>query len=405
MKKNNTCYIIRNIAIIILLCLSAISGEAADFDDIVSSLLGGDRQLELSRRQAAAESEALKASNTLSDPEAEFEFLSTGKGDRKYEFSVSQSIDWPGVYGARNRQIRLEQEGLRIDNELAVNEQRMKLRGLLVDIIAVNKVIAQLSTAADGWSELLETLETAYRRGDVTVIDVNKMRIEATDFKMKLSEAKRLKEELISELLLMSENAGEHAERCGSIAEFPLIEFESLEQYMAKAKAADASLHLARNRALVAKARREVATKSTLPGFSAGYRLSHEDGELFNGFAVGISVPLWRASKERRVAASEEVAAIFGERVEEIKIEKRVDASYRKATDLKDAIAEYGKALAASDNAGLLRRAYDAGAITLTEFVFDMNYFVDANVQYIELQRQYYKMLVELSRYDDMTVD
>ncbi len=116
-------------------------------------------------------------------------------------------------------------------------------------------------------------------------------------------------------------------------------------------------------------------------------------------------MPLWRASKERRVAASEEVAAIFGERVEEIKIEKRVDASYRKATDLKDAIAEYGKALAASDNAGLLRRAYDAGAITLTEFVFDMNYFVDANVQYIELQRQYYKMLVELSRYDDMTVD
>ena len=161
------------------------------------------------------------------------------------------------------------------------------------------------------------------------------------------------------------------------------------------------SLRMAHNEALAAKARRDVANKNTLPGFSAGYRLSHEDGTLYNGFTFGVSLPFWRASAERKAAAAGEVSAMFGESVEKIRIEKSIEAAYKRALNLKSTLSAYGEALTVSDNAALLERAYNSGAITLTELVLDINYFVQANVKYIELQRQYYNVLAELSRYSD----
>ena len=69
--------------------------------------------------------------------------------------------------------------------------------------------------------------------------------------------------------------------------------------------------------------------------------------------------------------------------------------------NLRETMSQYGKALVVSDNMGLLRRAYESGTITLTNFVLDVNFFVDADIQYIELQRQYYNVLVELMRYEE----
>lgn len=402
LKKNRTSFI-RNVAAISFVGFAGVCTYANNFDAIVASLLGNDVQLELMQRQVDAASASLDASNVLSDPEAEVEYLRSGSGEQKFNLSVSQSFDWPGVYIARNRQIELERSGLRLACEAERNAQRMKLRTILVDIIAANRVIAQMSETVEWCDKLLETLEADYKRGDVSVLEVNKMRIELADFKLKLSEAKTGKDALLGELVSMSDNADEIIARCDGLDNFPIIGLKSLEQYIEEAKAAAPSLQEARNKVVMAKSRKEVASRSTLPGFSAGYRLSREDGMLFNGFMVGVSVPLWRASKERRAAASEEISAMFGEKAEEIKIEKSIDATYRKAVSLKETLEQYGTALTASDNVGLLRRAYESGAITLTEFVLEVNYFVEAGVQYTELQRRYYNALVELSRYDDYT--
>lgn len=389
-------------AVLLAAGFAIMKAEAAGFDDIVASLMKRDSKLELSRLQAEASGDALRVSNVLSDPEAEVEYLRSKNGEQKFNLSVSQSFDWPGVYGARRRQIALEQSGVMLNTEAERIEQRTKYRAALVDIIAANLTIGQMETAVEGCDKLLATLEAEYSRGNVSILDVNKMRIELAGFKLKLAEAKTVREELTGELLSTATgDVSAIAEQCDSLGRFPLVALGGMEQYLAVARANDPLLQIAKNQALVAKARRDVAVKGTLPGFSAGYRLSHEGGELFNGFAVGVSVPLWRASKERKAAASEEVSAAFGEKAEEIRLEKRIESVYKKANGLKETISEYGKALTASDNAGLLKRAYESGAITLTELVLDINYFVEAGVQYVELQRQYYNALVELLRYEE----
>lgn len=398
---NTKVFHFKKIAIAFTFGIAGVSAYPTDIDSIVAKLLGNNVQLELSRRQSDAAVSELKTGNLLADPEVEFEFLAGKNSERKYNLSVSQSFDWPGVYSARRHQIDLEQQGLALGNDVEANEQRMALRALLIDITAANLVIDQLSTAEEGCNRLLETLEAEYKRGNVTILELNKMRIEVANFKLQLAEARNNRENLTAELLAYTTD-GEAADRLtDGLSAFPLMELKPLAQYIELAEASAPSLLKARNEALAAKARRNVAVKNNLPGFSAGYRLSHEDGILFNGFTVGVNLPLWRASVERKAAAAGEVAASFGENVEKIRIEKNIESAYKRALNLKNTISTYGEALTASDNAGLLERAYSSGAITLTELVLDINYFVQANVQYIELQRQYYNVLAELSRYCD----
>lgn len=389
----------------------AICSYATDLDSVVAKLLDNNVQTELLRRQSDAASAGLGATNLLADPEVEFEFLAGKNSERKYNLSVSQSFDWPGVYSARHRQIELERQGLSLSNAAAVNEQRMALRSLLIDIVAANLVIEQLTAAEEGCNRLLETLEREYKNGNITVLELNKMRVEVADFKLQLAEARDNKDNLISQLVAYTttpvspaggsiDDISAEAITAGLTA-FPLMELRPLASYLEEADSSAPSLLMARNETLVAKARGNVAAKNSLPGFSAGYRLSHEDGILFNGFTVGVSLPLWRASVERKSAAANVVAASFGENVEKIRIEKNIEAAYKRALNLKATLAAYGEALASSDNAGLLERAYSAGTITLTELVLDINYFVQANVRYIELRRQYYNVLAELARYSD----
>lgn len=390
-----------------LLALTAMAvssdGFASDFDDIVAALLNSDRELALARQQATAEGDMLNADNVLTDPEAEFEFLDSRSGEKKYNLTVSQSFDWPGVYGARSRQISLQRTSLELNNDMERNDRRHMLRTLLVDIIATNLTIDRLTSAVEGCDKLLAVMEADYKKGNISVLSVNKVRVELADFRLQLSEALNKKDLLTGELTAAVDDVSAALERCEGLKNFPLLELRPLPEYTEKARQNAPGLLWARNQTLVAEARRDVASKSVLPGFSAGYRLSREDGILFNGFVVGVNLPVWRASKERKAAASEVVSAKLGEEFETIKLEKSIEATYRNACNIKETLSQYGEALAAADNIQLLKKAYDAGAITLTEFVLDINFFVEAATRHIELQRQYYNALLQLTRYDDIT--
>lgn len=374
--------------------------SAGEFDDVVSLVMEQDRNLALARIEAKSSGDALQAGNTLSDPEAEFEFLAAGSGDKKYNFSISQGFEWPGVYSARSRQIELERKGLEYEYDIRYNDRLCKVRGLVTDIIATNKTIAQMTSAVEGCDRLLAVLQKECSNGNVSVLDLNKVRIELADFSLQLAEAENKRDALMSELTSDMTHADGVEEKCKSLTEFPLLELRPVEEYVEMAKANSPELQLARNQSHVASASREVTSKNLLPGFSAGYSLSHEDGELYNGFNVGISMPLWRAGKERKAATSAEMAAKFAEEIAEIKLQKSIEATYRRAVNLKATIAEYGTSLTVSDNEALLRKAYKSGVITLTELVLDINYFVEAWNRYVELQREYYNLLTELGRYE-----
>lgn len=378
----------------------ALPASANDFDRIIENLLQNDRQMQLSRTEAEAESAAISSENVLADPEVEFEFLAAKGGEKKYNLTVSQSFDWPGVYSARNRQSALRRQQLALEQSILRNERQLELQQQLIDIIAANQTIAALSSAIEGCDRLMQVINVEYKNGNITILDLNKLKIEIADFKLQLTQTLYGKEALIDRIATTSDISPATLSEIDSIDCYPLMQLQPLDLYLAQARSNAPQLLAARNRTATARIDEEVARKSTLPSFSAGYRLSHEDGLLFNGFTAGISLPLWRASKQRHAAASQAIAARFNENIRQITLEKEIGAAYNRAVSLNQAITQYDQAINSADNAALLNKAYAAGVITLTQLIQDINYFLQADIQLIELQRQYYNSLAQLSRYE-----
>lgn len=402
-RKNTVLKKITYIYLLFTALIPPAAATANDFDRIVGILLHNDRDMKLSYTEAEAQSDGLAAENVLDDPEVEFEFLAAKGGEKKYNLSLSQGFDWPGVYKARSRQTDLRRQRIALEQEIRYNGKKLELQQLLIDIIAANRTISTLTSAIDGCNSLLETLTSEYQKGNVTVLDLNKTRIEIADFKLQLSQAISDKQTLIDRIAATTEVSSGLLAEIDSIYCFPLMQLQPLEQYLAQARDNAPQLLAARNESATALTDEEVARKSTLPSFSAGYRLSHEDGMLFNGFTVGISLPLWRAEKQRRAAASQTVAARLNENMQQIKLEKEIEAAYSRAAILYQTITEYSQAINRADNAALLNKAYAVGVITVTQLILDTNYFLQAETQLIELQRQYYYKLTQLSRFQQHT--
>ena len=378
----------------------AMPALASDYDAIVERILAGNPGYKVTVAESEAELRAAKAGNALADPEVEFEFLAGNNVGNKYNVTVSQGFDWPGVYAARSRALNLEKERLQLANAVTLRETALKADRLLVDITASNLTVDLLEKAVESGERLLATYEKNYAAGDVSILDLNKLRINVADSRLRLAEAEETRNVNIAELTMLSpDDAQWLAGNALQLSQFPIVEFADLDAYKEQMLANNPKLKLAATETLLSEANKTVSRRNTLPGFNLGYRFSQEDGENFNGFVFGVNLPLWRAAKERHAADAGHVAAMLRQETAEVEAVKGLETQYKLALNLSNTISKYSSALLVCDNMAVLNRAFEAGAIDLAQYIQDSNYFIDAQLQFIELQRRYFNSIAYLQQY------
>lgn len=383
------------------LILMAFAGaNASDYDIIIEKILAGNPGYKVAVAEADAEFSASRAGNALDDPEVEFEFLAGKNVKNKYNFTVSQGFDWPGVYASRSKVLNLEKERLRLAGDAALSETALRADRLLVDITASNLAVSLLEKAVGSGERLLATYEENYKNGDVSILDLNKLRIEVADSRLRLAEALETRNVNIAELTMLSpDDAQWIADNALQLSQFPIVEFAALDTYKEQMLANNPKLKLAATETLLSEANKTVSRRNTLPGFNLGYRFSQEDGEIFNGFVVGVNLPLWRAARERQAADAGHLAAMLRQETAAVEAVKGLETQYKLALNLNSAISKYSSALLVCDNMAVLERAFDAGAIDLAQYIQDSNYFIDAQLQFVELQRRYFNSIAYLRQY------
>ena len=87
--------------------------------------------------------------------------------------------------------------------------------------------------------------------------------------------------------------------------------------------------------------------------------------------------------------------------LEQIKINKlsSIYSNRGKALMLKSEIDEYKSVFEDSNNLLLLKKALDGGEISLINYLQEMNYFIEAKQNYIDVLYQYHLNLAELNKY------
>lgn len=377
--------------------IAGISTHAKSFNDILYDIAANNPTLASSVAQNEAEINALKSENNLPDPEIGYEHK-WGKEGEKWGVGINQSFEWPGVYSARRKAINSSSEAIEYLNKTNYLNKLVDIKLLLIDIINQRKQLSLISQLENQIDTLSIKYEQGLKQGEVTKLDINKLKIE----KIALSrQRKSLNNQLnILETVLLSENGGKDISSIlTNLSSYPEETILPEEKYEQMLKENDPQVAQFSSMAKAQEFNSKALSMSKLPGVSIGYKLENELGTYFNGFSIGISIPTFsKRHKKEAIVASQKAISLQSNAYE---IEKLAQLKVQRsnAISLYHELEQLRPTFENNDNILLLKKALDGGQISLITYIQEVNFFLEAQKNYLDVEYNYYQTLASLNKY------
>ena len=389
----------KNKVIVLFSVLLFISGNvfSQSFDEILNTIEQNNKDLQAGSKYLESKTYEYKLDNLPDGPELSYGYYpgNSATPGTKEVLEVSQSFQMPCFY--RNRSAY---------SKLIINQEELKFKALRQDILSDAKnmlidyiyLMKQISIN-DKRLKFAEDIYNAYmvrsEVGDVNALELNKT-------KLNLVQVRKDHEKLQAEILAVRENlkklnGGEDISI--DINDYPaegIIELDSL--FFDKMEKDPEVLY--NQKASEASEKNVKVTKNLqLPEFSLGYGSETVADEKFQGFTVGISIPLWSSKRAIQQAKAESdfydlnYASVTQNKLTETKIQ------YEKVQSFKNSLDSYETVLGSMNNEELLNRSLELGEISVIDFFTEMFYFYEVYDDYLLVEKEYHQALAEMFKY------
>lgn len=370
-----------------------------DFNRIALSIAANSPALQSARLTADAEAASLKAENNLRDPEIGFGYLwGEGETDDKWNLSISQSFDWPGVYAARRKAIAAGSKALEESYRATQLATVLDVKIAMIDLVNSRKHLHLAQEMSDTIQRLYEAVKSGVANGEISRLDLNKLEIERVNLRRELGACKRVYEDCVASLRIL--NGGRE---CGDIlsllTDYPDETLESEESYLRLATASNPALAASRAKEESDRLSAKAERRMSYPGFSIGYTYEHEVPDRWHGLTFGLTIP---AFSNRHKAKAATLAA-NATKMESIALEASetaaIAADRRKAAILLDEIQTLRPAVESADHMLLLHKALRGGQLSLIEYLQETQFFLQARKDFLETEYQYILTVARLNRF------
>ncbi len=396
---------IRHFVTYLFLSLSLCVVGADGFDNAVDRLVGNNLGLraEIARGEAAVET--IKAENTLGGPELEFtrEWGNNAEVGNKLAFSVSQSFDWPGLYKARREAARTASTAYQFLREANLLDSRREARELLLEYIHNAQVLSLQKEIAGNIDNMVVYYKKAAEEGLETRIDYNKTVIERIAVHRELHNLEAERDGIVARL--QDFNAGLDVDPLlAEIGEvYPELAPVRLDVALSLMRERDPAYAAALAQAEAARSLVKVDRLSAYPGFSIGFVHETEGAgatDHFNGFSIGLTLPSWNRRHSSKAASLEAEAAVTDAELALHRRKAELVTESKRLESLRKQIEEYAPVVADESNYELLKKALKAGQITFLTYIEELNYFIAAHREYLDLLYEYNLAIVRTKYYE-----
>jgi len=134
-----------------------------------------------------------------------------------------------------------------------------------------------------------------------------------------------------------------------------------------------------------------------LPSLTAGYMREKTLGQNYQGITVGISVPLWDNKNKVKQAKAAVIASEAKQTDTRIQFYSELQKLYYRTSRLMHIALEYKNSLSAFNNTDLLKKALDAGQISLLEYIMEVSLYYETVNKTGEAERDFHLSFAELS--------
>lgn len=382
-------------AILPALFLLSVGVHAAGIDSLAINYAKLNPEVQAASFEIESEYQNSLDANMLSGPEAEFEYK-FGKEENRWGVSVGQSFDWPGLYSARSKANKYRSYSATLLRSTFLSDKALEIKLAVQTYCRARDLYETYSATISHFGMLKAAYEKNLARGECTILDVKRIEIEC--FKAAV-EQKEVESELKAAAALLLSLGDQELLDAANIYTFKPSAPASFDYYFHAMENGSTLLAYHKSQSQLAMAEASVARRSALPSFKLSFVHDFEEGSHFNGFGIGIALPTWNRS-HRTAAAKAEYNARMNDALDCHKqLSTALMAEYAHATDIYPNLQASGSVFADNDYPALLKKALDAGQITLFQYISEYVEYNGAKTTYINLLYDYAEALARLNRY------
>jgi cobalt-zinc-cadmium efflux system outer membrane protein len=384
----------------IALSLTSFMAKAqTGIETILGKIEKNNKSIMSQRQYWEAEKLSYKTGLNPENPKIDYEYLPgrpDGAGTQK-DVSITQGIDFPTTYGKRRS---VSQEQIKSsDIQFNVFRQEVLLEAKLscLDYAYRTKLQAELDKRLKDASTLLDAINRKAEQGESNILDLNKIRLLQLEIKnqseLNRSELKRLQHKL-DEL-----NGGDALDL--SNVTYPtqpsLPAFENLDSLI---EANDPVVKAVRQEREVNKEQVGLSRSITLPKFEGGFHRQSILGQTYQGVHVGMTIPLWENNNRVKAEKAKLVHTEYQITEHRTKHYFENKQLFEQYTHWQNTFKEYQDILGSANNDQLLQRAFQAGELSLIEYLMEVRYFYDAIGKSLDAEREMQQSVARLYRFE-----
>ncbi len=384
----------------IFVAFSSLQAQSVSVDDVLSQIESHNLTLQALRSTLRSQEIENSLSSALPNLEVEFAYLwgSPSTIGVRRDFSASQSFDFASVSGMRHRASESKNELARSE----YNAQRISLllqaKETLLDLVYYNSLISSLEDRVKSAGEVVAMYDKKFYNGQANRLEYNNILLKASDLELKLDRLKVERDAILQELRLL--NGGEEI-AFGELSEYESVLLPSdFEQWSDEMAQKSPALSYVRAQVKVREGELAITKSEVAPALSVGYMGEFVVGETFQGISMGISIPLWSAGRKVKQAQASLAAAKCRQKEAQLAFYTNLEIQYKKTLGLQRVASTYEEALVrVSENVALLQKAMDKGAISVLDYLLQMEMFYDALGESLDAQRSFQKAYAQLTAF------
>lgn len=387
---------------IILMALATVACSAwgqNSLDEVLRSVEANNKDLQANSQLTVSKKLEARLDNNLPDPSVSYvhQYGNREGMGMQGELVASQSFDFPSVYVQKNK--LSQSKAVSYDHQGAEFRQQILLQAkeVCLDLVLLNQQKALLDQRRQNAEQLSALYAQRLESGDANILETNKINLELLNAKneARMNEAARIAK--LQELATL--NGGIAIDFTDTVYA-PVKEALSFEDLCAEAITANPQLLTLKSEQVAARRQLSVNKSKGLPGFELGYRLNTASGgERFNGFLVGISIPLFSNRNNVRQAKAQTLYTDLQLESTTAAVESELHQLYNQSLALRTSMDEYAAVLQSQNSLSLLNKAIQTGQISMIEYFVDVTTLYQSMQNYMQLQNEYQKVMAQLYKY------
>jgi outer membrane protein TolC len=381
---------------LLFLCILIPVNAQNGIEKILQEVEANNTTLQALQKQVEAQKLGNKTGIWLPNPEITFGRLwgTPPEIGNQNDFGITQSFDFPTVYAHRNKLAGMENQNIdRLYQSERINTL-LRAKQVIIEL-AYNNALSEDYTRR---MEIAQTITDSYQKkfdlGEVNAIERNKVYMNLISCISKKEKIDIARQALLNEL--KSLNGGKEIQF--NETDIPITPLPSdFNEWYAATESKSPALQYLSKQVDISKQQVKLRRAEGLPKLSAGYASERILGEKLQGVVIGISIPLWENKNSVKQAKAEVLSSESALEDNRIQFYNRLQSLFNQSAGLRETAQKYRDALSSYSNEPLLRKALDAGEISLLDYLLEAAFYYDAFNNMLEAERDYALAMAELT--------